>query len=41
MLQSMACPLFLFSFIDYLYFCGVYPSHFWQSGKAVDDPRQA
>jgi hypothetical protein len=27
-LQSMACPLFLFLFIDYLYFRGVYLSHF-------------
>jgi hypothetical protein len=37
----MACPLFLFSFIDYLYFCGMYLSHFRQSSEAIDDPRQA
>jgi hypothetical protein len=37
----MACPLSLFCFIDYLSFHGVYPSHFRQSGEAIDDPRQA
>jgi hypothetical protein len=40
-LQSMACPLFPFSFIDYLYFCGMYLSHFRQSSEAIDDPHQA
>jgi hypothetical protein len=37
MLQSMACPLSLFSFIDYLYFRGAYQ----QSGEAIDDSCQA
>jgi hypothetical protein len=39
MLQSMACPLFLFSLIDYLYFRGTHPPHLRQSGEAINDPR--
>jgi hypothetical protein len=39
--KSVACPLSFFLFIDYFYFRGVYPSHFWQSGEAIDDLRRA
>jgi hypothetical protein len=39
--ESVACSFSLLSFIDYLYFCGAYPSHFWQSGKAIEDPHLA